>query len=135
MIVYLADLLQDAVDFGWQAAKGAHFVLVHRMIDGMVDWNDLNAVQKIRERYAKNTKEKISHSKFERKKQLRHVPCFKFNRKGGCSENQDHIHQNLLLKHACQTCHQITGKFEEHARQNCPRGYQSQLIQNQSKNG
>lgn len=36
MIEYLVELLQDTVDFGWPAAKGAHFVLTSRMKDGFL---------------------------------------------------------------------------------------------------
>ena len=117
-------MLQDAVDFSFPVAKGAHFVLTHRIVDGLVSWEDLESVQKIRERYAKSTSNGGKDEKFDKKK-LKPVPCFKFNRKAGCSEPHDHAYQHLLLKHCCQLCHQITGNFINHARQNCPRNFQN----------
>ena len=60
------------------------------------------------------------------KKILKHVPCFKFNKRGGCHEHSDHVHQQMLLKHSCQTCFQLTGRFEDHSRVKCPRQFQSQ---------
>ena len=55
MIEYLIDLLQDAVDFSWPAAKGAHFVVNHRIINGLASWDDLSSVKKFRERFVKST--------------------------------------------------------------------------------
>ena len=34
MIAYLTEIMQDAVDFGFISAKGAHFVLVNQLIEG-----------------------------------------------------------------------------------------------------
>ena len=58
MIAYCVDLMQDAVDFGWQSAKGAHFVLVNRLIEGSADWADLDGVQKNQGEVCSN----LSHS-------------------------------------------------------------------------
>ena len=55
MIEYLVELLQDAVDFSWPSAKGAHLVLVHRIADGLERWDDLDSTKKTRERYAHST--------------------------------------------------------------------------------
>ena len=52
MIQYVTELTQDACDFSWEAAKGAHSVLLHRMADGVVDWSNITEVQKIRQTYA-----------------------------------------------------------------------------------
>ena len=52
MIEYLTELSQDACDYSWEAAKGAHSVLLHRMGDGVVHWSNIKDVQKIRKRYA-----------------------------------------------------------------------------------
>ena len=132
MIEYLVDLLQDAVDYSWPVTKGAHFVLVHRIIDGLASWENLQSVQKIRERFSKpntNFSQNYSHvhasdSKFDKKQEPKPVPCYKFNKRSGCSELQDHVHANLLLRHVCQTCHQATGAFEKHTKMSCPRNAQ-----------
>ena len=125
MIEYLVELMQDAVDFGWPSAKGAHFVLVHRIGDGMANWSDISSVHKIRERYTKTANQKTDTN------HLKPVPCFKFNR-NGCSESRDHAYKNLLLKHACQACFNATGAFEGHSRRNCPKNQNYQ--KNFSKN-
>ena len=55
MSEYLAELLQDVCDYSWEAAKGAHSVLLHRMTDGVVNWSSLKEISKIRKKYAHTT--------------------------------------------------------------------------------
>ena len=116
IIEYLIELLQDGLDFGWPAAKGAHHVLVHSIIDGLTSWADLDSVQKIRERFARTPNTQV-----EKSRQLKPAPCFKFNRRTGCHESREHVHQHLLLKHCCQLCFQTNGKWEDHPKFKCPR--------------
>ena len=52
MYEYLTELMQDATDITWAAAKGAHAVLMHRMQDGVLDWKDIKQIKKIRKTYA-----------------------------------------------------------------------------------
>ena len=54
MYAYLTELMQDAADNSWAAAKGAHAVLMYRMQDGVLDWRDLEKIQKIRQTYARS---------------------------------------------------------------------------------
>ena len=46
MIEYLTELAQDACDYSWDTAKGAHSVLLHRMGDGVLNWSNLKEIQK-----------------------------------------------------------------------------------------
>ena len=55
MCDYLTELLQDSCDFSWESAKGAHSVLMHRMADGVVNWDHIDEIHKIRRRYAQTT--------------------------------------------------------------------------------
>ena len=48
MVEYLTKLFQNVCDFGWQAAKGAHLVVMTKMEDSLVTWADLKRVNKIR---------------------------------------------------------------------------------------
>ena len=62
MIEYLIELLQESLDFGWPAAKGAHHVLVHSIIDRLTSWADLESVKKIRERFARTPNTQVETS-------------------------------------------------------------------------
>ena len=114
MIAYLCELMQDACDFTWDSAKGAHAVLLHRMADGVVDWTQLKEIHKIRKCYAQTNITTTSNDK----KPNKVVPCIKFN-KGICSRGGDHEWQGLMLKHMCQFCFSSVNKIENHARKDC----------------
>ena len=40
MLEYLADLMEDSHDFGWQSALGAHTVLLCKMEENKINWSD-----------------------------------------------------------------------------------------------
>ena len=125
MIKYVIDLLQDAIDFSWPAAKGAHYVLVHRLGEGSANWQDLKSVNEVRERYAKSSDSRNdSGKKFEtihdKNRAQMTVPCYKYQR-NACPENHDHPHKNLLLSHICQNCFNNHNTLERHQKRNCPR--------------
>ena len=136
MIEYLVELLQDAVDFSWPSAKGSHYVLIHRLADGLASWSDLSSVHNVRLRYARSKPQNSGKttSKFHNTSHnqnfgsnLKPVACFKWN-KGNCGESRDHPHQGLMLKHVCQICFGEFNMFERHKKSECPR------LQKNSKN-
>ena len=44
MLEYLAELMEDSHDFGWSAAKGAHAILLHKMEEGHVSWDQTHKI-------------------------------------------------------------------------------------------
>ena len=112
---YVTELLQDACDYGWESAKGAHSVLLHRMQDGVLTWHNVKEIHKIRKRYAHTVANSTS---IDKNKVLKIVPCLKYN-KGQCSRSSDHEWQNMLLKHMCTHCHNVLNKTEGHPRKDC----------------
>ena len=117
MVEYLTELLQDACDYSWESAKGAHSVLLHRMQDGVVNWSNLKEVNKIQKRYAQTSS---AHQGVvgERSEITKVVPCFKYN-KGSCPHNTDHEWQNMLLKLSCQYCFSTFNRHEMHTKKEC----------------
>ena len=116
MIDYLTELMQDACDYTWESAKGAHLVLLHRMADGVLTWGQAKEVHKIRKRYAQTVSTTNIQDKNSRSSKV--VPCLKYN-KGTCLKSSDHEWQNLFLKHMCQYCHSTFNKVEHHPRKDC----------------
>ena len=47
MLDYMSDLMEDSHDFGWQAAKGCHAVLLDKMEEGKVVWGDTNKIDRM----------------------------------------------------------------------------------------
>ena len=115
MIHYLTELMQDACDYSWEGAKGAHSVLLHRMGDGIVDWSNLKEINKIRKRYAQTNSNSTGQDK---NKPPKPVPCIQFNR-GTCTRTADHEFKGMLLKHICHFCYQNYQKFEGHSKKEC----------------
>ena len=115
MIDYLTELTQDACDFSWEAAKGAHAVPMYRMGDGVITWSDISEIHKLRARYAQtHSTQGVS----EKAKSLKVVPCLQFN-KGSCNKLGDHKWKHLLLRHMCQFCFNTHNKVESHAKKDC----------------
>ena len=115
MIEYLTELAQDACDYSWDAAKGAHSVLLHRMGDGVLTWSNLKDIQKIRKRYAQTTS---AQSRPDKSKSLKVLPCIQYN-KGMCNRPSEHEWKNMLLKHMCQYCFTQNNRVEAHTKKDC----------------
>ena len=47
MLEYLADLMEDSHDFDWQSAKGAHAVLLCKMEENKINWNDTVKIDRV----------------------------------------------------------------------------------------
>ena len=119
MLDYLTDLMEDSHDFGWQAAKGSHAVLLCRMEDGKVAWDETSKIDRIRRAHAQRMttghSQNSQNKKFERKDKP--VPC-KFYQKDTCSHTKDHETSGQLYLHVCSYCYS-QGKSLTHTNINC----------------
>ena len=114
--------MQDAVDFSWEAAKCSHYVLHTKLVEGSINWGELERIHKMRERYAQTNSQNSQNSNSPHKpKHLKAIPCFQYN-KSHCTKGYEHVYQNLVLTHMCETCFKATGKAEPHTKRSCPRG-------------
>ena len=52
MLEYLTDLMEDARDFGWSSAKGAHALILCRMEEGKVNWLMSDKLDRLRRAHA-----------------------------------------------------------------------------------
>ena len=52
MVLYMADLMEDATDFSWQGAKAAHAVMLCEMERGVLTWEDTERIDRIRRAHA-----------------------------------------------------------------------------------
>ena len=51
MLDYVTEIMEDAQDFGWASAKGAHALLLCRMEEGKINWH-MTAIDQIRRAHA-----------------------------------------------------------------------------------
>ena len=52
MLEYLSDLMEDSHDFGWQSAKAAHAVLLCKMEENKISWNETTKIDHVRRVHA-----------------------------------------------------------------------------------
>ena len=48
MLEYMSDIMEDAHDFGWASAKGAHALILCKMEKGKVDWSTTEKIDRLR---------------------------------------------------------------------------------------
>ena len=114
MLDYLSDLMEDSHDFGWQAAKGSHAVLLCKMEEAKITWDDTHKIDRVRRVHAQRAPHQ-SHRKVENKD--RSLPC-RFYQKGSCSHRGDHETGGTLYLHICNLCH-AKGKHHPHPSKDC----------------
>ena len=117
MYAYLTELMQDTADNSWAAAKGAHAVLMYRIQDGVLDWRDLEKIQKIRQTYARSVVHNSGDSNAKRGSG-NGVPCRNFQ-SGSCGFPGNHEINGLFVKHVCAHCLNTMGKEFKHPRKDC----------------
>ena len=101
MIEYLTELFQNVCDHSWQAAKGAHLVVMTKMEEGLVTWSDPKKVNKVRKTYVRATsnpsRSQVENNNNSSKKGSRKpssIPCKEYN-EGRCQKPTDH-YQGLI---------------------------------------
>ena len=52
MLEYLTEIIDDAQDFGWASAKGAHALILCRMDEGKVNWLNSDKLDRLRRAHA-----------------------------------------------------------------------------------
>ena len=110
ILVYVGDLLQNALDLGWHTARGSYKVLMTEIEAQTLDWDDLEGVQGIRRQYAQRNvnRPQGTGNKFASnfvKKIVR--PAFQ---NGTCPHEGDHKSENQFFRHICAFCFNTVSK-------------------------
>ena len=123
MLNYVIDLLDDAQDFSWTAAKASHAVLLCRMEQGEVSGYD--QVDRIKRANAQKHvigNPQSSSGPNNAKKNLprpgRTTLCQFFNQ-GMCSHSATHVTKGVLYKHICSFCFTSANKSFAHTESEC----------------
>ena len=121
MLDYLTEIMDDSHDFGWKTAKGAHAVLLCRMEEGRVTWQDTDKIDRIRRAYAQKVYQGASGSN-SRKTHGKDVPTpCRYFQKGSCSQKGDHDNNGHTYLHVCSRCFENGKKFP-HSLKDCRNG-------------
>ena len=80
MLEYLADLMEDSHNFGWQSAKGAHAVLLCKMEDDTAKIDHARRVHA--QKFNSDPRKKLATKD-------KPIPC-RYYQKGTCGQSHDH---------------------------------------------
>ena len=118
MLEYLADIMEDSHDFGWASAKGSHAVLLCKMEEGRITWDETNKIDRVRRAYAhrSTSQPQGAHNKKVASKD-NSTPC-RYYQKNSCSHKGDHETGGRLYLHVCSQCYS-QGKKLAHSYKDC----------------
>ena len=103
MLKYLAELMEDSHDFGWSAAKGAHAVLLCKMEEGCVSWDQTHKIDRI---------QKVQNLSGTKRTHSNDNPTLcKFYQKAMCSHKIDHEVNGHTYLHVCSHCFANSKKY------------------------
>ena len=109
---YLAQLFQYVLDFGYNTAKGSHYMVLSDIEEQQVTWEDLNHINLIRTQYSHKFivhspgKASIAPGSNISKNNVQNSnskPCRKFN-SGVCQFEGHQTFNGLTYKHNCNFC-------------------------------
>ena len=112
---HLPHLMLDATDFGWEAARHAHGVVLQEMEAGCLTWNDEDAIGDIRrlycQRFARFAPTVDTGAPTVTKGPLY---CVSFQ-EGKCSHSTDHNTARGPVRHICAYCLRVQGCALKHS--------------------
>ena len=102
MLTYLADLMEDASDFAWANAKAAHAVMLYGMERGLLNWTDVNRLDRLRRAHAQ--KHAYSVKSNSKNDVMRKPWLCKAYQQGTCQYEKEHEFNKKIQKHICAFC-------------------------------
>ena len=119
MLEYLSEIMEDSHDFGWAAAKGSHAVLLCKMEEGRITWDETHKINRVRRAYAHRSTSSHQNTQSNKKSANKDhsMPC-RYFQKNSCSHKGDHESGGRLYLHICSYCH-AQGKNVAHPLKEC----------------
>ena len=102
MLDYLAEIMEDSHDFGFSAAKGSHTVLLCRMEEGRITWNETHKIDRVRRGNAHRSTTQSQNSNVKKKSSIKDasMPC-RYFQKNACCHKNDHDTNGRTYLHVC----------------------------------
>ena len=122
MLMYLAFLMQDAIELSAHTARRAHAAVLQEMERGKLTWLEPELVEKVKVR---NTQRIFQSQKGAPSSGIQSQCCFHFN-KGQCKYDNEHIASGILYQHYCSFCMKETQRKYDHPLSKCLRAKNSQ---------
>ena len=126
MLEHLVDLMEDADDFSWSGSKAAHAVILARMEDCRLEWDERAKLDWIRRKNSQRpepvkglTFSKHSQNSKFTQQQLDEAPLCKYYNKSSCKHEDHHETNGTIYRHICATCFAFN-KIALHSAKHCP---------------
>ena len=116
ILQYYTLLMQDAIELNIQTAKRAHAAVLQEIGRGRDDWQQLDVLEKIKNRYTQRLVQNQKSNGSAGNTQT----CVHFNNRF-CRLYNDHVSGGVLYQHCCSYCLKETGKKFNHPLSKCLR--------------
>ena len=117
MMVYFMFLKQDAIELSASTARNAHAAVLQELERCKVDWGNLEAIEKIKNRH---TQRIVQINKGASATGIQIQCCQHFN-KGQCRFDSEHMSNGTMYQHYCLYCWKETQKKYDHPLCRCLR--------------
>ena len=119
---HLQHLMLDATDYGWEAARHAHGVILQEMEAGRITWADEDNIQELRhlycQRFVRSNPSAPSHAAPNMTKGP--LFCLSFQN-DKCPFDGDHNTTRGRVRHICAYCLRVQGAAFKHSEAACRR--------------
>ena len=109
MLDYLGNLMEDASDFSWEAAKASHAILLTNMEGDRIKWGDTDKIDRIRRAHAQRhvNPQSSAPRPFNKKPKVvsnKNGLICKFFQEGTCKFPNSHRSAGQYYRHVCEFC-------------------------------
>ena len=111
MLDYLGNLMEDASDFSWEAAKASHAIALTNMEADRLKWTDTDKLDRIRRAHAQRhvnvgqtANSKGSYLKKQKTSSSKNGINCRFFQEGSCKFATHHRTAGQYFRHVCESC-------------------------------
>lgn len=130
MLQHLRDIMMDAGEFSWPAARNFHAIALQAMERGRLTWEDQGKIQDLRRTYAQKplAQPATDHPNADQGEPV--LVCFGYQ-DGTCrQQGKAHSSPKGTLRHMCAFCWRATGKMWPHPERECRFKKESEAAKN-----
>lgn len=120
MLRHFQALMQDAMEFSWEATRNCHGIILAQMEMGRLSWEDSDQLHELRRIYAQKAPSTTSAPHKRSGGKDGPLFCVPFQ-EGKCTQQEDHDTARGLVKHICAFCLKATGSVYPHPEFKCRR--------------
>ena len=116
MFQYLAKVIQSSLDTSFEHVRAAHAVVLQEMERGVIDWTNVDEIEKLRILYTNKHSNNSDGNSSESKRTI----CNNYNM-SRCKASSDHSRDNITFRHICGYCYRSVRKAYNHPESSCNR--------------